>query len=236
MIVQSPPSVAYRYNASTVSPSTRQTIATTAAISADTVTLSAAARQQLASEQSASGSSRSATQATFDTDKGVVSLNVDDYLSSKLDSGTGELPPLLMPSQRNIDALNQYISSQLPGVLAAHGIPSAPAQITYDSSGQMQFPADYPYADAFKQALNDTPSLARAINWTSGLSSTKADLDRYAPFQEELQNATTTQAQTAIFNKYAALLSGSGPAPQVALHFDAKGQVSITIDGKAQTA
>jgi hypothetical protein len=52
----------------------------------------------------------------------------------------------MLPSPRNIDALTQDINQKFPAFLSANGIPAAPASIQYDSKGQPQFPADYPYA------------------------------------------------------------------------------------------
>lgn len=218
----------------------------TAKVAGSPVTISQAARDLFLRERSdmtaastttsttsttASAGSASST-AVFDTDKGSVGIDIDKYFSASPESPMAELPPLMMPSQRNIDALSQHVSSVFPKFLAEHGIPSAPASITYDRSGQPQFPADYPYTKELKAALNDSPVMARELMTTAALASHKDELDQAAEFQEAYRNASNPKELAAVLAKYAGLLSGNQPASQVALTFSGQGAMGVTVNGK----
>lgn len=236
MIVQSAFGAASLYATSGTPAVQRQVLATTdpgTAKSAEPVSISAAARERLAGEQRAAASAPSPTVA-FDTNQGTVNLDVESYLTGKSWSGTGEIPPLLMPTQRNIDALGQYVSSNMPGLLAAHGIPYAPAQIGFDSQGQVQFPSDYPYGAQLKEALQQSPAMERALGWSQGLSESKAALDEAVGFQAEYRGAASPQELQAVIAKYGSLLSGNRTSAQVVLNFSSAGQLNITVNGAPQ--
>ncbi|WP_153114887.1 hypothetical protein [Rhodocyclus tenuis] len=212
----------------------RQDPATSPAKHADNVTLSAAGLRALSSEQEA-GVSGAGGKVSLDTNQGVVNQDIESFLVDNKAKSNGELPPLLMPSQRNIDALSGYLSAKFPGFLSANGIPYAPEQITYDSAGQVQFPADYPYAKELKQALQESPVMANALSWSVGLSQSKALLDEGVRFQQEYLNASPQQLG-AVLARHAQLLSGNAPAPQAAISFSPTGEVRLTVDGKPQSA
>lgn len=211
----------------------RQNLPGYLAASADTVSISQTARDLLAAQaatpsQTRQGSTQGASTATFDTNVGSVEINLDEYFSDSPRSASAELPPLMMPTQANIDALNKHLSASFPGFLAEHGIPAAPAKITYDTMGQPQFPADYPYAAQLRQALQDSPGMAREISTAYGLTDSKAALDEAAQFQEAYRQAGDQRALEAVIAKYSALLSGNTLPSQTAIHFTADGQMSIT--------
>ena len=112
-------------------PASMQQIAATATSgSSTTVNISQAARDRLATQ-------------TFDTNHGATEINLDTYFTPPGSQGVDiDTVPLLMPTQQNIAALAKDVSAKMPGFLSAHGIPSAPASVTYDNMGQMQLPAD----------------------------------------------------------------------------------------------
>lgn len=225
--------------AKTGSPQLRTGAQETAKVAGSTVTISQAARDlflrdrggfTVSSASTASGSA--AGSAVFDTDKGSVALDIDTYFSASPASPMAELPPLMMPSQRNIDALSQHVASAFPQFLAEHGIPSAPASITYDGSGQPQFPADYAYSKELKAALNDSPVMSRELMTTAALASHKDALDQSAEFQAAYRSASSPKALAAVLAKYAGLLSGNPPASHVALTFSPQGAMGVTVNGK----
>ncbi|MBK1889667.1 hypothetical protein Undi14_06435 [Undibacterium sp. 14-3-2] len=208
----------------------------TSARSSDTASISGAARDRLMQEI-ASQSARSATAAatpstpavaSFDTDKGSVELNIDDYFSASPQKPFAELPPLLMPSQRNIDALSTHISNVFPKFLSDHGISSAPASISYDSMGQAVFPADYPYTEQLKKALDETPSMARKLMTVVGMTDAKNALDEGVKFQQEYTNAQSQNALGAVIAKYGSLLSGQSSTSPVSLFFSDDGHLRST--------
>ncbi len=214
----------------------RQDAAGATAIFADTVTISQAARNlfaaQVAGAQPASiaGSPVSPT-AVFDTDQGRVEINIDEYFAPPSAGSNAELPPLLMPTQDNIDALAKHLSAVFPKFLSDNGIPYAPSSISYDREGQPEFPADYPYGDALKKALEDTPAMAKEIATTYALADTKAALDDAMKFQQEYRQASNQKAIEAVIARYADLLAGSNQSPMINMGFTSDGQVRIAAAG-----
>lgn len=201
----------------------RTNTAAPAASFADVVSISSAARERLAAESQPSAT----TTASLDTDKGESALDLDAYFSSKPANPNAELPPLLMPSQRNIDALTEHLNQKFPAFLSANGIPAAPASIQYDSYGQAQFPADYPYAAQLKQALKDNPGMERELSTVKALGEFKNLLDQSIPFQQEYSAASSQDAINAVIAKYSSLLSGNSLPEHSALIFDRNGKMSI---------
>ncbi len=162
-----------------------------------------------------------------------MALNIDNYFTppSKT-SGLGlSLPPLLLPSQRNIDALTSHISATFPQFLAQNKIPSAPSSITYDSEGKMQLPPDYAYASEFKQALANNPTMERELRTVNALTSNLVEMKKSIPFQQEYAAATQAEAD-AVVAKYSRLFSGNRHYDTIALHFTASGKLSLSADGK----
>ncbi|BEV72605.1 hypothetical protein THUN1379_20870 [Paludibacterium sp. THUN1379] len=221
--------VASAYSALSGPRNTSNTPSAQTANFADVVTISAAARDRLAADQP--GSRQGAVH--LDTDKGDVALNLDDYFGPKSTVINGELPPLLMPSQRNIDAITQHLNQAFPAFLAANGIPAAPASINYDGAGQIQFPADYPYAAQLKQALQDTPGMDRELMSAKGLSEFKNLLDESQAFQQDYSAANGQSEINAVIARYSSLLSSNGNTASMALFFNQQGQMHI---GKASDA
>lgn len=190
---------------------------------ADVVSISAAAQAQLAADTASSAGST----VSLDTDKGSVALNLDTYFSAKPASQSAELPPLLMPSQRNIDALTQHINQKFPAFLSENGIPAAPASIRYDANGQAQFPADYPYATQLKQALQDNPGMARELSTVKALGEFKNLLDQSQPLQQAYSAASTPAAVDKAVAKNAYLFANSPQSENALLIFDGNGQMRI---------
>ena len=204
-------------------PASMQQIAATATTgnSSTTVNISQAARDRLATQ-------------TFDTNHGATEINLDTYFTPPGSQGVDiDTVPLLMPTQQNIAALAKDVSAKMPGFLSAHGIPSAPASITYDNMGQMQLPADYPYADAFKQALADQPSMERELRTTAALTSSMVEMNKSMPFQQEYLAANSRAEADSVVAKYSYLFSNNQHADLIALDFAANGALSLTHDGQA---
>ncbi|WP_089084301.1 hypothetical protein [Aquitalea magnusonii] len=202
-----------------------------AASFADVVSISSAGRAQLAADSNSSSSSS----VSLDTNKGQVALSLDAYFSSKPASQGAELPPLLMPSQRNIDALTEHINQKFPAFLSENGIPAAPASIHYDAYGQAQFPADYPYAAQLKQALQDNPGMERELSTVTALNEFKNALDESQPFQQEYAAASSQAAIDKVIAKYAQLFSNDQQSSSSMLIFDDSGQMRIASTTKMAT-
>lgn len=204
-------------------PASMQQIAATATTgnSSSTVNISQAARDRLATQ-------------TLDTNHGATEINLDTYFTPPGSQGVDiDTVPLLAPTLQNIAALAKDVSAKMPGFLSAHGIPSAPASITYDNMGQMQLPADYPYADAFKQALVDQPSMERELRTTAALTSSMVEMNKSMPFQQEYLAANSRAEADAVVAKYSYLFSNNQHADLIALNFAANGALSLTHDGQA---
>ena len=225
------------YGAAKGSSEQRQNTAGATAIFADTVSISQAARNlfaaQVAAAQPASTSGAPVSRtAVFDTDQGSVEINIDEYFSPPAAGSNAELPPLLMPTQENIDALSKHLSAVFPKFLSDNGIPYAPASISYDQQGQPEFPADYPYGEQLKKALQDSPSMAKEIATTYALADTKAALDDAMKFQQEYRQASNQKAIEAVVARYADLLAGSNQSPLISMGFTSDGQLRIAAAGQ----
>lgn len=192
------------------------------------ISISESARKLLAAQ---SGSSN--TTATFDTDKGAMELDIDAYFTPPGSQGVDlDSLPLLSPSPKNIDALSRHISAALPGFLAKNNIPYPPASITYDNAGQMQLPADYPYAAEFAEALKDAPALDRELHAVNALTSHLVEMKKVLPFHEEYAAAGSQAEADAVVAKYRHLFSGNRHYDTIALNFSKDGVLSLTADGK----
>jgi hypothetical protein len=205
---------------------------------ADTVSICRTARDLYAAASTQSSlprtSARSDAKAEFDTTKGTTELNIQSYFSPQANRHvTLDSVPLLLPSQKNIKALSDYISAHMPGFLADNGIPAPPASIAYDTMGQIQLPADYPYAAEFKQALESNPVMERTLRTTSALTSQMVEMNKSIPFQREYAAATSQAQIDAVVAKYQYLFSTNRHYDKIALNFTPDGILSITHDGKS---
>ncbi|MEZ5628644.1 MAG: hypothetical protein R3E34_14155 [Rhodocyclaceae bacterium] len=200
---------------------------------AQRVSISPAARGLLAAESAQSASSGGGATAVFDTTRGAVDLDIDAYFTppGSADRGTYTLPPLLLPSQNNIDALRRHISAAMPEFLARNGIPFGPSSMTYDSAGKVQLPADYPYTDEFTAALEGNPAMARELQTVNALTSTLVELRKSLPFVQEYAAASPAEAG-AVVARYSQLFSGSRTYDTIALGFSADGRLSLTANGE----
>ncbi|WP_295004541.1 hypothetical protein [uncultured Dechloromonas sp.] len=191
-------------------------------------TISQAARDRLAAE--ASGA-----KATYDTMQGSQALDIDAYFTPDPSRPLLSLP-LLAPTRNNIDALSRHVSAAMPELLARYGIPQAPASIAYDTNGQMQLPADYPYAAQFRGAMAENPVLARQMSTINALSSQMNGMEKAMSFDAEYRAAKTPAELAAVITKYRSLLDGNLPPAAIALHFDNQGRLSVTADNQALAA
>ncbi|MBY4679025.1 hypothetical protein [Marinobacterium arenosum] len=170
----------------------------------------------------------------MDTGAGEKYLDLGSFFASpgrQVDSLS--LDGLLLPTENNVRALQEHISSVFPGFLAENGIPEAPDKITYDSSGNMVLPADYPYADKLKAALENDPALARELSTANALASHLAGIKATEPFQQEYAQAKSQAEIDAIIDKYSYLFGENRRYPDMALLFTNDGQLTITADDKA---
>lgn len=211
-------------------------ISTLGANISDTVSISQAAQNYHADQSNALASGNSAT-AVFHTDQGPKKLNIDAYFSAgRCANGASSLfqtlPPLLLPTQNNIKAVTENISAAFPQFLAENNIPSAPSNITYDQEGQIQLPADYPYAEEFKLAVANNSTMARELQTVHALSSHFAGMEKSYPFLQEYAAAATQAEARAVVDKYSYLFGDNRRYSTIALHFSENGALSITADGE----
>ena len=198
---------------------------------AERSSISAAGRARLAANSAYAGNGET---VAYDTDHGTLQLDIDAYFTPPAQTGaTFALPPLLLPSQRNIAALREHVSAAMPQFLAQHGIAAAPASIEYDNRGQMILPADYADAAAFRQALAATPALDRELRTSAALSSHLVEMNKSLAFQQEYAAASGPAAVQQVLAKYAWLFAEQRSYSTITLQFAANGQMSIAADGKA---
>lgn len=181
-------------------------------------------------QQSPNANAASDTSQSFGTDQGTLTLDMDSYF--KPGNFRTDLP-LLLPTAANIQALGKSVDAHMGRFLAANNIPSAPASIRYTSEGQMELPADYPYAQQFKAALAQDSVLDHELNALNGLSSQFADLEKLAPYTEALSQAKTETEAAAVFARYSYLFAPGSRNSAIELGFSADGKVTVRADGKA---
>lgn len=232
MIVQST-STLFSATAIAYSASPRKYVAALPANTADSVSISQATQDVYAAHTTQAKPAGSGAKAEFDTTKGTMELDIEPYFAPPASQGVNlNSVPLLLPNQKNIDALSGYITAHMPAFLADNGIPTAPASITYDTMGKIQLPANYPHAAKFKQALENNPAMERALRTTSALTSHMVEINKSIPFQREYAAATSQAEIEAVIAKYHYLFSANRHYGTIALNFTADGILSLSHDGK----
>lgn len=173
--------------------------------------------------------------AWLDTSDGKSLVNLDDYFTPKTALNFNDphsLPPLLLPSAGNIQALSSDAAGKFRQLLADSGIPAAPSKITYGSDGKAQFPSDYAYADQLKQALAGDPALQRELSTVNALTSHFVEMKKSLPFLQAYEAAGSQQEADAVVAKFSYLFGNQRPTSQIALQFSADGSLTVTADGK----
>lgn len=199
----------------------------------DRVDISALALQRFQEEKAGT----SADKMEMDTTKGSREVSLDEYFTPQPQTGPVSLDsvPLLLPSADNINNLQQYISGKMSSLLAENGIPEAPESVRYGAEGQMILPDDYPYADEFRQAVNDDPALANAMKTTSVLTEMAAAIQKAEDFRKAYEAAGSPQEMAAVLNQYSDLFTDNNQQRDVALTFNSAGEMGLAVDGRAFT-
>jgi len=170
------------------------------------------------------------------TGKGNIKIDLDSYFSNTPStagfSNINDLPPLLMPSEQNINALTEHVSGRFKQLLEDYNIPSAPEKITFDNEGKMQIPIDYPYANKLNNALEENPGIGRELRTLNAISSHAAAIQEHMPFIEEMGEASSKVEIDKIIAKYSHLLHDNHSYKSMALIFSTEGDVSVTADGE----
>lgn len=207
-------------------------------LSSTQVTISEAARQLAASQQTTThpaeeSASAELAKVSVDTPEGKQPIDLSTYFSSPA-TGSQGMPPLMLPTQGNIAALKKYSDSYMPQFLKEHHIPSAPATLSYAQDGSVVLPSDYPYADAFKKALSEDRNFSGTLHTINAFSSHQAEASKLAPFHEAMSKAASEEEARLISERFKYLFNtATNPPSQIQLHFDADGKVSVSADGKA---
>ncbi|MGB1198621.1 MAG: hypothetical protein ACPG46_06200 [Thalassotalea sp.] len=193
--------------------------------------------QALASYQSTStakASSKQTTEATvkMNTTKGNIEVNLDEYLSSKRTPESSSIldVPLLLPSAHNVDTLSKYSEQKVKALLAQYNIPTPPKTIQFDSSNQLVLPADYPHAAQLKQALNENPTVEKALQTTAALASHYAGIMEGQPFRDEMSTARSQADRDRIIEKYSYLFDDNRASKQIILSFLEDGSMLVGQD------
>lgn len=200
---------------------------------AEQVEISAQAIQRLQAEQAGDTDNS----VSMDTNLGTHDIALDDYFTPQPQTGTVSLEscPLLLPTGDNIQAIQQYISGKIPTLLTSHGIPQAPESVRYGPDGQMILPDNYPYADEFKQAVNDDPALANAMKTVSVLTEVAAAAQKTEGFRQAYEAASSPEEIAAVLNRFSYLFSADHQNADVALTFNSAGEMGLAVDGRAFT-
>jgi len=202
---------------------------------ADKATISSAAQNSFTNHHVAKSSENSAI-ATFNTSQGYKDLNIDALFSPADPSAVYSLqtlPPLLLPSKDNIDALTKHISAKMPQFLAENNIPSAPSSISYNQNGQIQLPSDYAYTSEFMEGLENDPVMAKELSTVNALTSHYVEMQKLVPFHNEFASANSQAEIDAVIAKYSDLLSDTRQNSIITMSLSDSGRLSLFADGKA---
>ena len=193
----------------------------------------------LLGEQEVGIQNKSESYNSFDSNKGSVDIDLDEYFSNNPPKSEyrliDDLPPLLLPSAANINAISEHVAPRFEKMLKEYNIPSAPDNITYDNEGNMQLPDDYPYSDELTAALEANPGIDRELRTIHALTSHYVELQKLIPFQEEYSSATSQEQINAILNKYSHLFNSNGgnkDYSEISLEFTGDGSLSLKADGQ----
>lgn len=182
-----------------------------------------------------------ATFALMDTNQtsashGKVNLNLDDFYGAEKSPNNGvtlsKLPPLLYPTANNIKTIQAHASERFQNLLQEFNIPYAPEKITFDHTGQMVIPNNYPYKNQLQEAINQTPGLERELRDLNALSSHYAALQSLEVVHEEISNAKNNWEVGEILKKYKSVIEKASQGFDMALKFTPNGELSITADGQ----
>ncbi|MEW4982069.1 MAG: hypothetical protein AB1Y26_02385 [Cycloclasticus sp.] len=199
-------------------------------------TLTLTEKGKAAAESKAPEKAAPSAIAEMVTAKGNINIDLDSYFSNSPPTAgffnINDLPPLLMPSEQNINALTEHVSERFKQLLKDYNIPSAPEKITFDNEGKMQIPIDYPYANELNDALEENTGIDRELRTLNALSSHAAAIQERMPFIEEMGKASSKVETDRIIAKYSHLLHDNQSYKSMALIFSDQGDVSVTADGK----
>lgn len=175
---------------------------------------------------------------SLDTNKGTKEINLDDYLTPKAPSkqavGFHNLPPLLLPTQHNVDTLANYSEQKMRSLMQEYDIPVPPTTIEFDQEGGIVLPSDYQYASQLKQALNDNPVVSRAIRTTGAIASQYAGILEGQPFRDEMSTARTQADRDRIVDKYGYLFDDNRSPIRIVLSFLDDGSMLVGAKGGVQ--
>ena len=210
------------------------------ALNADTISDQTFSTLLKAQEDGATEASDDSASATTPTAKSLdgQEVDLDAYYANDPKPLTGHLgldalaDKIILPTAENIEAITAHVSVRFNELLQNYGIPEAPAQITYDNEGQLQLPADYPYADQLKQALDENPGVAHELHDLSAIADQYVGMQKAFAAQEELSQAQSQAEADAILAKYADLFSHNAPDPHIALNFSDTGALTLTTNGE----
>lgn len=170
----------------------------------------------------------------MNTGSGDREIDLATYFEPKQQQGDlFSIDDLLLPSSENVQALQDHLAKIFPDFLSRHNIPEAPSSISYDTVGKIVLPADYPYADQLKQALQEEPAIARELSTTNALASHLAALKQLEPYHQEMDKAQTQAEIDAVIDRYSHLLHDNASYPEVSLSFTNEGRMTVMADGAA---
>ncbi|MDQ6983821.1 MAG: hypothetical protein Q9M44_03810, partial [Ghiorsea sp.] len=205
---------------------------------ADKVAISSTAQNDFTKHSHVAKSLENVTTATFSTSQGYKKLSFDELFSPADPSAVYSLqtlPPLLLPSKENIDALTKHISTKMPQFLADNNIPSAPSSISYNQNGEIQLPSDYAYTSEFMKGLENDPEMAKALSTVNALTSHYVEMQKLVPFHNEFASANSQAEIDAVIAKYSDLLSDTRQNSIITMNLSESGNLSLFADGKSVT-
>lgn len=167
------------------------------------------------------------------TGSGNRNIDLSTFFDIKTDrANLLDTSNLLLPSIENVESLSAYIAQVFPGFLSKHDIPESPEHITFDNTGALVLPLDYPHTEQLKAALDGDRGMMDALRTTHAIASHVAAIQATEPMTKEMAQAETETEMAQLMMKYAHFLgeNRSNAYPKVSLEFSPEGAPRVTTD------
>ncbi|MFA6243478.1 MAG: hypothetical protein WC655_21235 [Candidatus Hydrogenedentales bacterium] len=138
--------------------------------------------------------------------------------------------PLLLPTNKNVQALSAGLASKLGGFFRENGIEKdPPITIEVDNNtGAISVSGDRDDTGRIAELINEDPELSKQIRTLNAISSHAYEIPKHLAFQEEYRNSDSPEDVVA---KYSSLF-GPQMARSFSIVYDGSA-VQMMVDGKA---
>jgi len=132
----------------------------------------------------------------------------------------GSLPPLLIPSNKNVQLLTEEFSNRLKAAMEKNNIPTD-IEFTINDNGEVE--SDSEYADKIQKLIDESDELTWLSQTSRALASHVVHIAERMQFHEEYAHAKNDREAQYIVNKYSHFFNDS-PLPKLDISFNYNGE------------